>query len=73
MDLTFLIWIGAAMSVCGLVGLGYCIREAARIKGAKLQPEEIHTRLKSLVVVNIGSVFLAFMGLALIAFALILN
>ena len=73
MDLSILIWIGSAMSVLGIVGLGYCIREAARIKSAKLQPEEIHARLKSLVVVNIASVGFAFMGLALVVFATIVD
>lgn len=73
MDLSILIWLGSAMALGGVAGLGYCIREAARIRGAKLEPEQIHTRLRSLVAVNIASVGCAFMGLALVVFALILG
>ena len=73
MDLSILLWIGGAMIVIGLIGLGYCIKEAARIRGAKMAPEDIHANLRKLVVVNVTAVGIAFMGLALIAFTLIIT
>ncbi|MEL6679661.1 MAG: hypothetical protein AAFQ51_13230 [Pseudomonadota bacterium] len=71
--MTIMIYVGAALVVLGLVGIGYCLREAARLKKlAQEDPEAVRSRLHGLVAVNMGAVGLAFMGLALVVVGLIL-
>ncbi|MEM9145485.1 MAG: hypothetical protein AAGC57_04740 [Pseudomonadota bacterium] len=63
--MTALLWIGAALVVAGLGALGWCIREALRLKRADLTPDQAKTRMRLLVAVNAAAVGGAFLGLAL--------
>ena len=63
---------GILMTTAGLAGLGYCVLEGLRIRRAGLPPEEIHRRLHRLLAVNLGSVGLAALGLALLVAGLLL-
>ena len=58
--------IGLVMTVTGLAGLGYCVLQGIRIRGRNLPAEEIHARLHRLIAVNLGSVALSALGLAVI-------
>lgn len=58
--------LGAVLVAGGLVGLGYCIREGYRIRGAGLPSAEVNARLRRLVSVNLASVAGAALGLALL-------
>jgi hypothetical protein len=72
-----LVWIGAAMALAGLAGLGWCIREAMRFRRASregaVDPQETRRRLGRLQAMNMASVGTAFLGLALVAVATILG
>ncbi|MCT8159932.1 hypothetical protein [Pseudoruegeria sp. SHC-113] len=65
--MAFMVWIGAAFSVLGLVGLIYCIYVAAKAKREGLQGEDMQLRLKGLVALNMGALFLSVIGLMLVA------
>ncbi len=70
--LIFISIVGGVFVLAGLFGLGYCIREGIRIRGAQLAPEEINARLQKLVGINLGSVALAALGLGLVVVGLML-
>lgn len=61
-----LIWAGAALSLLGLVGLGWCIARVMRAKRAKVSDEEMRVVLQKALPLNLGSVFLSVLGLMLV-------
>ena len=64
--------LGLVMTFAGLGGLGYCIVQGLRIRRAGLPPAEIHARLHRLLAINLGSVALAALGLAVLLAGLML-
>ena len=64
--MTALVILGAALVAAGLGGLGYCIRAGFAIRRDKPAPEVARAQLQRLVAVNLGSVGLAALGLALV-------
>jgi hypothetical protein len=64
--------LGAIVTLAGLAGLGYCIVQGLRIRRADLPPSEIHARLHRLIAINLGSVALAGLGLAILVTGLML-
>ena len=69
--MTWLIIVGTLMPLLGLVGLGVCIRKAAALKGST-EPDKVRSALHGLVALNMGSVGIAGLGLALVVVGLIL-
>ena len=67
-----LIWIGAAMAVIGLVGLGWCIQRAIAMKRNPLPDEEAQGVFRALALINMASVAFAGLGLGLLVVGLIL-
>jgi hypothetical protein len=63
---------GLALTVVGLAGLGWCIAHGLKIRRAGLPPAEIHARLHRMIAINIGSVALAALGLAMLVAGLLL-
>lgn len=61
-----MIWIGAAMSLAGLLGLFWCILKVFRAKRANLSDEELRTVLKGVVPINLGALMLSIFGLILV-------
>jgi hypothetical protein len=64
--------LGLVLTFAGLAGLFYCIIKGLHIRRAGLPPSEIHARLHRLLAVNLGSVALAALGLALLVAGLML-
>jgi hypothetical protein len=64
--------VGVILVTLGLGGLGYCIREGYRVRGSGLPPGEVSARLHRLIAINLGSVALAALGLALVLAGLML-
>lgn len=63
---------GLVLTITGLAGLGYCVMQGIRIRGRNLPSEEIHARLHRLIAVNLGSVALSALGLAVLVFGVLL-
>jgi hypothetical protein len=63
---------GFVLVVAGLLGLAYCIRQGLRLRRGGLPPEAIVAELRKLLAVNVGSVALAALGLALLVAGLLL-
>jgi hypothetical protein len=64
--------LGLVLAVFGLGGLGWCIAQGLKIRRAGLPPAEIHARLHRMLAINIGSVGLAALGLAMLVAGLLL-
>jgi hypothetical protein len=67
-----LVVIGLALVAAGLAGLGYCIRQGFAMRRGGHPPEAVRVRLAQLLAVNLGSVALAGLGLALLLAGLLL-
>ena len=61
-----LIWIGAAVSVAGLVGLVWCIAKVWKAKKSGLSDEELRATVQSVVPLNTGALFLSVIGLMMV-------
>ncbi|PTV94481.1 hypothetical protein C8J27_10710 [Rhodobacter aestuarii] len=61
-----LIWIGAAVSLVGLVGILYCASLVAKAKGAGLDDAGLRDRLRQIVALNLGALFVSAIGLMLV-------
>lgn len=68
-----LIWIGAAISVAGLVGLVWCIIQVARAKRENLSDEDMRARLQKVVPINMAALFLSVIGLMVVVIGILLG
>lgn len=68
----YLIYIGGAFTVIGLIGLGYCIKMAVAIKREGGSAEDTAKRLRTLVAWNLAAMGTSSIGLAMIVVGLIL-
>ena len=64
--------LGMLLTITGIAGLGYCVMQGIRIRGRNLPPAEIHARLHRLIAVNLGSVALSALGLAVLVVGFLL-
>ncbi|MEM1343903.1 MAG: hypothetical protein AAGI34_04890 [Pseudomonadota bacterium] len=60
-----LVWIGLALALAGLGGLGWCVLQALKLRRSQAEAEEIKRTMNRLVAANGASVGTAFFGLAL--------
>ncbi len=69
--MTIIIYIGAALALVGIVGLGFCVSQAFRIR--KESNEEVANRkLQKLVGYNFGALAIASLGLIMIIMGMVL-
>lgn len=61
-----LIWAGTGVSLIGLAGLVWCIVQAARAKRAGLGDDALRDRLKQIVMINMGALFVSVIGLMMV-------
>lgn len=61
-----LVWIGALVTLGGLLGLIWCIISVARARKAGLPEEALKARLQRAVVLNLGAMFLSVIGLMIV-------
>lgn len=73
MNMEVLIWIGAVLTVAGLLGLIGCILSAMRAKREGLSDDELRARLQKIVAKNLGSLFLSAIGLMMIVAGMLLG
>jgi len=64
MDL--LVWIGAAISALGLVGIIYSIVAVAKARRAGLSDDDLRARISRILPINLGSLFLSVIGLVMV-------
>jgi hypothetical protein len=67
------IWIGAAMTVAGLIGIFWCVRLAIRANRAKLPDDRMRAEMQKVVVLNVAALGISALGLGLVAVGVILS
>lgn len=66
-----LIWIGAAVTLLGVVGLMYCAQQSLRSK--TLSPEAARAVMQGVVIWNVASMGVAMLGLMMVVLGLVLR
>ena len=67
-----LIWIGAALSILGMIGIIASIVMVARAKKAKLDDAEMRARISKILPVNMGALFVSMIGLMMVIVGIVL-
>lgn len=68
-----LIWLGAGLSILGMIGIITSIFMVARAKKAKLPDEEMRTRIAKILPINMGALFVSMIGLMMVIIDIIFN
>ncbi len=68
----FVFYAGVATTLVGLAGILWILRRARRLRGPEADDATVRAELRSLVVLNMAAVGVAFIGLALTVVGLIL-
>ena len=68
-----LIWIGTALTLMGVLGLGYCIARVLRAKRAGLDDPALQTELRRVVTINLAAIGVSTLGLMLVVVGVLLS
>ena len=69
----WLVWTGAAVTLCGVAMLLYCIVRVVRARRAGLDDAALKARLQSVVALNLGALAVSAIGLMLVIVGLFLG
>lgn len=67
------IWIGAALTLIGVLLLVYCIVVAVKAKGSGLSEELIKAKLQKVVALNLAALAISALGLMGVIFGIVLS
>jgi len=68
-----MIWIGAALTLLGVAGLGYCILRASRARRSGLDDAAMRAELQRVVAINMAALGLSALGLAAVVSGILLG
>jgi len=68
-----LIWIGAAMTMAGVAGLGWCIWLAIQARGAGLDQAAKQVKMQRGVAMNVAALGVSALGLAAVVMGIVLS
>ncbi|MBE1284083.1 MAG: hypothetical protein GJ676_12305 [Rhodobacteraceae bacterium] len=68
-----LVWIGAGLSVLGLIGLVWCIVKVAKARRSNLSDEELRQAVQAVLPYNLGALLLSVLGLMLVVVGIFLG
>jgi uncharacterized membrane protein len=68
-----LIWVGTAMALAGVGGLGYCVVRALRARRAGLEDAAMRAELQRVVLINMAALGVSALGLALVVTGILLG
>jgi hypothetical protein len=71
--MTAMIWAGAALSLCGVAGLLWCILLALRARRAGLTDDAMRARLQRIVTLNMAALGVSALGLMLVVMGIVLG
>ena len=69
----FLIWIGAALTLAGVAGLGWCIWLGVKARRAGLDQAAMQVELQRVVTLNVAALGVSALGLAAVVMGLFLR
>jgi hypothetical protein len=67
------VWVGAVLSVIGLVGIAYSIVAVTKAKRANLSDEELRARVSKILPVNLGAMLVSMIGLMAVVVGVMLG
>ena len=67
------VWVGAGLSMLGLVGIVYSIVAVARAKRANLTDEELRARVSAILPLNLIALFVSMIGLMAVIIGVMLG
>ena len=68
-----LIWIGAALTLIGVLGLGWCVLIAVRARREGLDEDAMRERLQRVVAINLAALGISAIGLMTVVLGLFLS
>jgi hypothetical protein len=68
-----IVWIGAGLSVLGMIGLVWSIIRVARAKRRATSDEELRDAVQKALPLNLGALFLSVIGLMLVIVGIFLG
>ncbi|SFN49577.1 hypothetical protein SAMN04487859_103221 [Roseovarius lutimaris] len=68
-----LIWLGAAVSLAGMVGLIWCIMTVWKARKAGLSDDALRQAVQKVVPVNTAALFLSVIGLMMVVIGILLS
>lgn len=68
-----LIWTGAALTLLGVLGLGYCVVRVLRARRAQLDDEAMRAELRRVVTFNLAAIGASALGLMLVVLGIMLG
>ncbi len=68
-----LIWIGAALTLMGVLGLGYCVARVLRAKRAGLDDPALQAELRRVVTINLAAIGVSTLGLMFVVLGVLLS
>lgn len=68
-----LIWLGAGVSLIGLLGLVWCIVTVWKARKANLSDEDLRRSIQRVMPLNTGALFLSVIGLMMVVLGIILG
>lgn len=68
-----LIWIGALVSLIGILGLGWCIAIALKARREGLDDAAMKARLQRVVAINMAALFISAIGLMIVVTGIFLS
>jgi len=70
---TYMVYAGAVLAILGLIGLGYSIRLAMKLKKDAPEGQEAKDRMQFLVAINTAALGTGFIGLTLVAVGVLVS
>jgi hypothetical protein len=68
-----LIWTGAALTLAGIAGLGYCVLKALRARKSGLDDAAMRAALQKVVTLNLAALGVSALGLMLVIAGILLG
>ena len=68
----WIIWLGAALTVIGVLMLVYCIVIAVKTRKSELPEEQMKAKLQKVVTLNLGALAISALGLMAVIFGIVL-
>lgn len=69
----WMVWVGTAISIAGLVGLMWCILRVWRARKAKLDDEALREVIRGVVPINMAALFASVIGLMMVILGIFLT
>lgn len=67
-----LVWLGAAVTVIGMIGIIYSVILVTRARRSNLEDDALRARLNRILPINLGALFLSVIGLMMVVVGVLL-